>query len=125
MFDRLFLGAAALLYAVFAVICTWRPRASARSIGFDLTTPSAVSEFAVVYGGLEIGLAAIFACTALRSDQVEAGLWFALLLHAPLVLWRVGSFAVLGRLSGFVYSVFALEVAITAIAAFLLVRRAG
>ena len=81
----------AALYAVFAIMCATRVKATARSIGYPSLTPSGVSEYLTVYGGLQVGLAAFFAWTAYQPALHAIGLIFALCLYAPIVLFRWAS----------------------------------
>ena len=50
-----------------------------------------MSEYLTVYGGLQFGLAAIFAWVAMRQDLHQAGLMLAVMLYVPIVLFRWAS----------------------------------
>jgi hypothetical protein len=83
----LYLNAA--LYLIFAVWQTLSPWKTATALGFESLANSGRSEFLVIYGGLQLGLAAFFAWTAMSESTQRVGLIFALCLYAPLVLYRV------------------------------------
>ena len=78
----------AALYAVFGVLCAVNPRGTAKGLGYSLSTHGGLSEYLTVYGGLQFGLAAFFAWTAMRDDLHQAGLVLALALYVPIVLFR-------------------------------------
>jgi len=78
----------AALYALFGVLCAVNPRGTAKSLGYTLPTSSGLSEYLTVYGGLQFGLAAFFACVAMRDDLHHAGLVLAVALYVPIVLFR-------------------------------------
>ena len=76
----------AALYAVFGVWCLALPGSTARTLGYEVLSASGESEYRVVYGGLQIGLAVFFAYCARTSDR--AGLVFAVALYLPIVVIR-------------------------------------
>ncbi|WP_158882328.1 DUF4345 domain-containing protein [Rhodanobacter sp. L36] len=78
----------ALLYVVFAALCSLRPEVTSGSIGFLSLNRGGQSEFLAVYGGLELGLALVFAWMAWRPELQRTGLAIALLIYAPTVLFR-------------------------------------
>ena len=78
----------AVLYVVFAVMCSLRVASTSRAIGYTQLSASGVSEYLTVYGGLQAGLAIFFAFTACRPELHRTGLLFALALYAPIVLFR-------------------------------------
>lgn len=88
---RFYLYFNAALYLLFAIWCTLAPAATAAGIGYVVLSPSGMSEFLVVYGGMELGFAAFFTWCASRAER--AGLLFALCLYAPIVVWRWSSVA--------------------------------
>lgn len=82
----LYLNAA--LYALFAAWCTLRPADTARAIGFEQLSNSGRSEYLVIYGGLQLGLAMVFWMFA-RSPQLRyQGLLLSVLIYVPLVVYR-------------------------------------
>jgi len=99
----------AFLYLLFAVWITLSPWSVARNIGFEALSASGRSEFLVVYGGMELGLAAFFALTAFHAEYRRLGLLFGLCLYAPIVLYRVVTVVRYGPVSTTTLSVAALE----------------
>ena len=81
----------AALYAAFAAWCTLRWASTAQALGFGALDAGGRSEYLTVYGGLQLGLAIVFACTALRPELQRSGLLFALALYVPIVLFRAAS----------------------------------
>ncbi len=79
----------AALYAVFGAWCTLARRSTSQNLGYEQLSNSGHSEYLVVYGGLQIGLAAFFGYLASQSSLHRAGLIFALALYVPIVLYRV------------------------------------
>ena len=77
----------AVLYAVFALWCTLAPAQTAKAVGYDLLSRSGESEYLVVYGGLQLGLALFFFYCA-RVGEQRIGLVLALALYAPIVAYR-------------------------------------
>jgi hypothetical protein len=80
----------AFIYAAFAIWCTLAPTDTAFSVGYTTLSRSGMSEYLVVYGGLEFGLAAFFFWCA-RAGMQRAGVTFALALYTPIVLYRVST----------------------------------
>ena len=60
----------AALYALFALWCTLRHEATARAVGFVLPEPSGHSEYLVVFGGLQVGLAMFYAYIAMQAGLI-------------------------------------------------------
>ncbi|MEO8461533.1 MAG: DUF4345 domain-containing protein, partial [Dokdonella sp.] len=82
----------AAVYAMFAIWCSLAPSTTSTAVGYLTLSPSGMSEYLVVYGGLEYGIAFFFAFCA-RAGHVRVGVIFALLLYSPMVLFRVASIA--------------------------------
>ncbi len=85
----LYLNAA--LYALFALWCTVSAAATARAIGYLQFNSGGESEYRVIYGGLQLGLALVFALLARRSELWEMGLVFSLAIYVPIVFYRVAT----------------------------------
>lgn len=92
MWARIFLSAVGVVYGVLAVWCSLDPTTTSKKVGFDLVSDSGRSEFLVVYGGLEFGLALAFLLPLWRTEYTEPMLWFCVILHGCLVLFRTVSF---------------------------------
>jgi hypothetical protein len=105
------------LYAGLAAWCTCRPHRAAEQVGFQLRPGAGESEFVTVYGGLELGLAAIFLLPLVRPATTAASLHACLLVHACLVVFRTGSFLRYGDMPRMTYQLAAGEWAILAGAA--------
>ncbi|MET0225195.1 MAG: DUF4345 domain-containing protein [Dokdonella sp.] len=80
------------LYALFALWCTLAPTRTAQGVGYAALSRSGVSEYLVVYGGLQLGLGLFFLYCAQAGAQ-RIGLVFALLLYAPIVVYRAATVA--------------------------------
>lgn len=78
----------AVLYGIFAFWCTIAPAQTAKAVGYDALSRSGESEYLVVYGGLQLGLAIFFFYCA-RAGEQRTGLILALAVYAPLVLYRI------------------------------------
>ncbi len=79
----------AVVYLLLAIYCTVRAADSARGLGYLSLNNSGQSEYLVIYGGLQLGLALAFAVFARTADLHRVGIQFALCLYAPIVLYRV------------------------------------
>jgi hypothetical protein len=79
----------AVLYVVFAVWCTVAPASTARNIGYTSLSNGGHSEYLVIYGGLQLGLAVIFWLLARDASTWRLGLLISIGLYAPIVLYRV------------------------------------
>lgn len=112
----------AAVYAMFAVWCSLAPRTTSASVGYLELSPSGMSEYLVVYGGLEYGIAFFFAYCA-RANHVRIGLIFALLLYSPMVLFRVTSIVYQWPVTTTTFIVGCLEAALLAGAAAMFVAQ--
>lgn len=79
------------LYLLFAIWCATRPQQTSRSLGYEQLSPAGRGEFLSIYGGLELGLAAIFAALAWRPELHKLGLWLGVLLYGGIVPFRAYS----------------------------------
>lgn len=80
----------AVIYVAFAAWCTLSPTRTATGVGYASLTSSGMSEYLVVYGGLQLGLGLFFAWCARRGLE-RTGLIFALALYVPIVVYRAAS----------------------------------
>ncbi len=85
----IYLYANAALYAAFALWITLSPWKTSVAIGYESLTSSGRSEYLVVYGGLQLGLAAFFALLAVNVQMHRLGLLFSVCLYVPIVLYRL------------------------------------
>ena len=111
----------ALLYAVLAAWCTVMPLQTAKAIGFLELSAGGRAEYAAIYGGLQAGLAFLFAWTAFGSHH-RFGLMLALALYAPIIVFRGIAIARHGPVGTTTLALAAAEV-ILLVAAILLWRR--
>lgn len=77
----------AALYAVLALWCTLLPAQTAAAVGYVGLDRSGQSEYLVIYGGLQLGMAFLFGYFA-RTAQLRTGLLLALAFYVPIVLYR-------------------------------------
>jgi hypothetical protein len=110
------------LYVLFAVWQTLSPWQTSTSLGFLTLSSSGRSEYLVIYGGLQLGLAAFFIYTALSQSTHRLGLIFAACTYAPIVLYRVATVARFWPVKSLTISVAALEFALLVLALLLLAQ---
>lgn len=77
----------ALVYLLLAVWCAVAPARTAAAVGYTSLSRSGQVEYLTIYGGLQLGLAILFAWFA-WSQQMRTGLVLALALYVPIVLFR-------------------------------------
>jgi hypothetical protein len=77
----------ALIYLLLAGWCALAPARTATAVGYASLTRSGQVEYLTIYGGLQLGLAFLFAWFA-WSQQMRTGLVLALALYVPIVLFR-------------------------------------
>jgi hypothetical protein len=80
----------AFLYVLLAAWCTAFPAETAAAVGFQTLTRSGQSEYLVIYGGLQLGMAFLFAYFA-WSKQPRNGLVLALAFYVPIVAYRAAT----------------------------------
>lgn len=91
---RAYLFTNGILYLILAVVCTVRHGQTAKGTGYESLSPAGHSEYLVVYGGLQLGLALFFFVLA-RDPAVERlGLQFSVLLYGAIVAYRVITLAI-------------------------------
>lgn len=108
-----FLYLNAVLYAVLAVWCTVRPWGTSAAMGYARLDPGGKSEYLVVYGGLQLGLAVVFAYCA-GAGELRVGLLAALALYVPIVAYRLVTIARFRPVGATTYGVAALELVLLA-----------
>ena len=102
----------ALLYAVFGIWCTARPEQTARSLGYATLDRAGQSEYLVVYGGLQLGLAVAFFVFATNPATHRTGLLFALAIYTGIVVYRGVTLWMYGPVPALTWMVAALELAL-------------
>jgi hypothetical protein len=118
-----YLGFNAVLYFVFAAWCTWRADATAKALGYEALSRGGQSEYLVIYGGLQLGLAAAFALFAWQPAYRVPGLAFALCLYTGIVLYRAVTLWCFGPVPALTWGVGALELTLLVGAAVLWITR--
>jgi hypothetical protein len=88
---KIYLYINAALYLLFALWCTVAPRSTAASLGYKGLSPGGRSEYLVIYGGLQLGLAAMFCLCARNPAFHDLGLRIAVALYAFIVLYRLAT----------------------------------
>jgi hypothetical protein len=78
----------AVLYLGLALWCTVKHASTASGSGYVGLNNSGHSEYLTIYGGLQLGLAAIFGFLAFNPDYYRAGLAASLMLYAPIAVYR-------------------------------------
>ena len=86
---KIYLALNAALYLIFALWMTFLPTQTAAAVGYTALNNAGRSEFLVVYGGLQLGLAAFFAWAAWTPGMHRAGIVFALCLYLPIAVYRL------------------------------------
>lgn len=81
-----------LLYLALAAWCIVSPQSTSQAIGYSLISGSGRSEYLVVYGGLQIGLAVFFALCAYYAHWTLIGIIFGCCLYVPILICRIISF---------------------------------
>lgn len=109
-----------VLYALFAIWMTFSPEKTAAAIGYEQLSASGRSEFLVVYGGLQAGLACFFAVLGANASLHKLGLVFALCLYVPIALYRLVTVGRFWPVQGTTLAIAALEILLLAIAVALL-----
>ena len=76
------------MFAVFAFWCTFARKRTARSIGYVELSNAGNCEYLTVYGGLQWGMAVMFATVAAHRAPASLALSIALGLYVPIVAYR-------------------------------------
>jgi hypothetical protein len=79
----------AALYALFAVWCTLKATNTATNLGYVALNNSGRSEYLVIYGGLQVGLAVMFFLLARDGAFHKVGMMISIGIYAPIVLYRL------------------------------------
>lgn len=108
----IYLWTNAALYIIFAVWMTVLPWQTSAAIGYTALSASGKSEYLVIYGGLQVGLAAFFAWCAWQETLHRTGIVFAICLYTPIVIYRAGTVMRFWPVSMVTVSVAVLEAAL-------------
>jgi hypothetical protein len=86
---QLYLYINCALYALFAAWCTMAPASTSTNLGYLSLSAGGRSEYLVIYGGIQVGLAILFGLLARQPDYWRLGMQISLALYAPIVCYRV------------------------------------
>lgn len=86
---NIYLWANAIIYVLFALWCSFSKKQTAKASGYLTLDNSGWSEYLVIYGGLQLGLACFFAYLASDTGLHQTGIIFAIMLYVPIVLYRL------------------------------------
>ncbi|MGD9688315.1 MAG: DUF4345 family protein [Phycisphaerales bacterium] len=115
----------AVMYVVFAIVCAIWPEKTANFVGFAFKSGSGRSEYVAVYGGLEMAMGLFFLVAGVSEKWQHAGLLFAVLLYACLVLFRAPTLVLVSGIERQTFILAAAELVLGVIAAILWFRRGG
>lgn len=87
--SRALLGFVSFTFFVFGGLCLASPEWLAGVLGLTIDSPNAAIEIRAFYGGLELGLGAIFAVLAARREWVRPGLVALALILTPVLAARI------------------------------------
>ncbi len=111
------------LFALFAIWCTLAPARTARALGYAALDPAGRSEYLVIYGGLQLGLAVAFFLFASNGVWHRIGLLSALSLYAGVVAYRAITLWIVGPVPALTWAVATLELALLVAASALWLTR--
>ena len=78
----------AALYLLFAVWCTVASDSTSTNLGYRVLSAGGRSEYLVIYGGLQLGLAVMFWLLARDSQYQRLGILISAAIYVPIVLYR-------------------------------------
>jgi hypothetical protein len=107
------------LYLLFAAWCAVGMSRTAPAMGFTALTQGGRSEYLTIYGGLQLGLAIAFFLLARNPGWHGPGILFALVLYAPIVLFRLISISRFWPVEAVTLGTAALEVVLLVLAVWL------
>jgi len=119
---KIYLLVNAALYALFAVWCTLRATNTATSLGYTMLNNSGRSEYLVIYGGLQFGLAVMFFLLARDAAYHKLGALISIGIYAPIVLYRLFTIWKFSPVSPMTLYVGALEASLLIAAVWLAIR---
>lgn len=111
------------LYFFLVLWCTAKASDTSRALGYLTLSSSGHSEYLVIYGGLQLGLALFFAYLAHSASLHATGIVFSLLIYAPIVVYRLATVVRFHPVSTITLGTGALETLLLAGAVVLFFRR--
>jgi hypothetical protein len=109
---KIYLYFNAVLYVLFAAWCSLSPTNTSNNIGFLSLSSGGKSEYLVVYGGLQLGLAIAFWLLARDPSLWKIGMLLSIALYAPIVLYRIVTVARFWPVPSLTLGTGALEIAL-------------
>lgn len=113
------------LYAIFALWCTLKATNTASNLGYVGLNNSGRSEYLVIYGGLQVGLAVMFYLLARDVAFHKLGIMISIGVYAPIVLYRLLTIWKFAPVSTMTLYVGALETGLLIAALWIAVRSGG
>jgi hypothetical protein len=89
MFSRFVLGLLGVCYLVLAFWCAVDRMGTSAWLGYSFAEPTAVSEYLVVYGGLQFSLGVFFLLAAILEQFTLSALVLSIILHVTLLTVRI------------------------------------
>lgn len=86
---KFYFWANAIIYLLFALWCSLRKEQTALASGYQSLDNSGWNEYLVIYGGLQLGLAAFFAYLATNLEFQKVGIIFSLFIYIGIVAYRL------------------------------------
>ena len=114
----------AAVYLLLVLRCTFKHNWISRASGFLTLDNSGHSEYLVINGGLQLGLALFFAYLGASAPLHRTGLIFSLLLYLPIVLYRIATIVACRPVGAVTLATAALELTLLTGAAVLFFRSA-
>jgi hypothetical protein len=104
MISRIYLALVGTMYLGLSAWCTISPQVTSQKVGFDIQPGSGQSEFLVIYGGLELGLALILLMPLVYHESLRFSLLSCILIHGCLVAFRTASFFMFTEFESMTYN---------------------
>lgn len=102
----------AILYLIFVLWCTFAREQTSQASGYLTKSNDGWVEYLVIYGGLQLGLAAFYAYTAFHPQYHRIALIFSLFIYTAIVIYRIGAAWAYWPVSKVTLGVAALEIAL-------------
>lgn len=102
----------AVLYASFVLWCSFAKAHTSQASGYLTLSRDGWVEYLVIYGGLQLGLAAFYAYAAFNPQYHRIALIFSLFIYSAIVLFRVGASWAYWPVGKVTLSVAAMEIAL-------------
>ena len=125
MAPRIFFALTALIWLPYGIFCFFQPGFLAESAGVAATSTTGTIELRAMYGGLQAAIGAFALAAALRPPLLDSALIASCFLFPGLAVTRLVAAIASGELSSYTAGGLGLEWGSTAIAIWLLRRRAA